>query len=150
MIWKQFWGKYRISEAGEVESSTSGDWKPLKKKKSKSDKHGGFYLTVSLHEAPGGHKKLHHLVWECFMGPRRKGYVINHIDGDRTNCALWNLEEITQKANIANVIARNKFKLFGKPYDRNTSGPTGTDSGQESPGLCREVGSGAADTALGA
>lgn len=94
-------------------SRQSGKWKSLKKKKSKSDKHGGYYLTVSL---PGGHKKLHHLVWECFKGPRRKGYVINHIDGDRENCALSNLEEVSQKANVQNIIQRGKFKLFGKEY----------------------------------
>lgn len=96
-------------------SRTSGLWKDLKRKKSKSDKHGGYYLTVSL---PGGHKKVHHLVWEVFKGPRRKGYVINHKDGDRENCSLDNLEEITQKKNIENLIDRGNFKLFGKKYDR--------------------------------
>lgn len=115
MMWKEFWEKYQVSEGGHVMSRHSGTWKTLKQKKSKSDKHGGFYLTVSL---PGGHKKLHHLVWECFNGPRRKGYVINHKDGNRENCALWNLEEITQKANIENVFERGKFKLFGKPHVR--------------------------------
>lgn len=118
MNWREFWDNYQVSEAGHVMSRHSGEWKTLKQKKSKSDKWGGFYLTVSL---PGGHKKLHHLVWECFRGPRRKGYVINHIDGNRENCALSNLEEITQKANMANVMARGKFKLFGKPYDNRTN-----------------------------
>lgn len=131
MIWKEFWDKYQVSETGIVMSRHSGLWKTLKQKKSKSDKHGGFYLTVSL---PGGHKKLHHLVWECFKGPRRKGYVINHIDGNRMNCALSNLEEITQKANIANVIARNNFKLFGKPYG------TGNNQGIISPELQHNAG----------
>lgn len=104
-----FWDNYRIFEDGTVLSRTSGEWKPLKKKKSKTDKHGGFYLTVSL---PGGHKRLHILVWECFKGPRRKDYVINHKNGDRENCALDNLEEITQKENIQNVIQRGNLNYL--------------------------------------
>jgi hypothetical protein len=137
MKWKEFGKWYRINKLGQVESCSSGLWKPMKTKKSKTDKYGGYYLTVSI----DGHKRLHLLMWEMFKGPRRKGFVINHKDGDRDNCALDNLEEITQKDNIKNIIERGKFKLFGKPYDRNTASIQRVQNiDQCSPGRYEELG----------
>lgn len=114
MEWVEFGKWYRISKCGIVQSKFSGGWKNLKRKKSKTDQFGGFYITVSCMNR---HHRVHLLMWDLWKGPRRKGYVINHKDGDRENCALDNLEEITQKENIQNVIQRGKFKLFGKPYE---------------------------------
>ncbi len=120
-VWKLF-GKnncYRISNAGVVQSRyrtnkvLTNTWADKKLKKSKTDARGGFYMTFSL---TTGHVRLHTFMWETFRGPRTKGMVINHIDGDRTNCAIWNLEEITQKENVENLIKRGNFKLFGNPH----------------------------------
>ena len=41
----------------------------------------------------------HHLVWETFVGPRHKGYEIDHINGDKMNWSLDNLEEVTKEEN---------------------------------------------------
>lgn len=114
-VFKLFGNCYRVSSLGYVESNHSGEWKVKKVKKSKSDSRGGFYLTISLSK---GHKRVHHLMWEVFKGPRKKGYVINHIDGDRENNSIDNLEEVTQKENIKNLIDRGNFKPFGKCYER--------------------------------
>jgi hypothetical protein len=113
--YKEFSAIYRASEAGEIQSCFTGEWVTKKLKKSKTGPNGEFYLTVWVNQ---NHKRLHILMWELFKGPRIKGKVINHIDGDRMNCAINNLEEITQKENIANLIERGNFKLFGKSYDR--------------------------------
>lgn len=64
-------------------------------------------------------------MWEVWKGPRKSGTVINHIDGDRSNNSIDNLEEITQKENIENLIKRGKFKLFGKKYVRVQEGMDG-------------------------
>jgi len=45
-------------------------------------------------------KKLHCLVWECFNGPIPKGLQVNHIDNDKVNNRLSNLELITPSENI--------------------------------------------------
>lgn len=113
MEWREFGKWYRISKCGQVESSSSGTWKPMKRKKSKTDNHGGFYITVGIGK---NHSRVHLLMWDIWKFPRTKGMVINHIDGNRENCALDNLEEITQKENVRNIINRGAFKLFGKEY----------------------------------
>ncbi|MBO4519383.1 MAG: HNH endonuclease, partial [Paludibacteraceae bacterium] len=41
----------------------------------------------------------HHLVWETFVGPRTKGMEIDHINGDKMNWSLANLEEVTPAEN---------------------------------------------------
>lgn len=117
-IWRTF-GKdnlYRISNHGRIQTRFDfktkkiGDqWYDKALKKSKSDKNGGWYLTFS--EGPR-HVRVHIKMWEIWKGPRKKGFVINHIDGDRSNCAIWNLEEVTQKENIKNLIDRGNFKGF--------------------------------------
>ena len=100
--------------SGKVQSINSGTWKDKKFKKSKSDRNGGWYLTFSLGHS---HKRVHHAVWETFVGPRQKGLVINHIDGNRENNALSNLEEVTQKDNVANMIARGTYRGGRKKKD---------------------------------
>ncbi len=122
MTWKRFGkeGMYRISTTGVVETcfnfqtkKVDNIWRPKALKKSKTDKYGGFYLTF---RAGSEQIRLHLFMWETWKGPRTPGKVINHIDGNRENCAIDNLEEITQKENILNLIKRGGFKLFGKPH----------------------------------
>ena len=41
----------------------------------------------------------HHLIWETFVGPRTPGMEIDHINGDKMNWSLDNLEEVTPAEN---------------------------------------------------
>ena len=43
---------------------------------------------------------VHRFVWEQFMSDIPKGYQINHINEDKTDNRLENLELVTQKENI--------------------------------------------------
>lgn len=59
---------------------------------------GYKYVT----ERRQGKKKnlyVHALVAECFLGDR-SGKEVNHIDGDKSNNALSNLEYVTHKENM--------------------------------------------------
>lgn len=96
-----------------------GEWRDKVLKKSKTDSNGGFYLTFNY---SGRHVRLHIFMWEVFKGPRIKGMVINHIDGNRMNCAIDNLEEVSQKENIRNLRMRGNHVLWGRP--RTVSEPT--------------------------
>jgi hypothetical protein len=61
------------------------------------------YPHVSL----GGVKKrryLHNLVLEAFVGPRPKGQVTRHLDGDKTNNTLSNLQYGTVSENMADRV----------------------------------------------
>lgn len=43
---------------------------------------------------------IHRLVWQYFNGPIPKGLQINHIDGNKLNNKLSNLELISQEQNL--------------------------------------------------
>lgn len=110
--WREFGTCYRVSNYGTVQSKATGKWVTKKLKKSKTDYRGGFYMTFCV--SGGRHIRLHRFMWETFKGPIPKGLVIDHLDGDRENCAIWNLEAKTQKKNIENLIQRGNFKGFRK------------------------------------
>lgn len=46
-----------------------------------------------------GNKLCHHLMWETWVGPRTKGMEIDHINGNKMDWALNNLEEVTPAEN---------------------------------------------------
>lgn len=48
---------------------------------------------------------LHDMVAAAFIGPRPDGYQVNHIDADRSNNRVDNLEYSTQYDNIHHAIA---------------------------------------------
>lgn len=58
----------------------------------------GGYKEVRLYDAKTGtlrHMKVHTAVLTAFTGPRPDGYEVNHIDEDRSNNRLENLEWMT-------------------------------------------------------
>lgn len=62
------------------------------------------YCIVTL-RGPSGQKDahVHRLVAEAFLGPCGSGLQVNHIDGDKTNNVVSNLEYITQDANMSHA-----------------------------------------------
>ena len=70
------------------------------------------YLDIKLMR--GGkrvHNYVHRLVWEVFIGEIPIGYEINHIDHDKQNNALGNLELVTHSMNIKKSI--EKYGAYG-------------------------------------
>ncbi|MEM0950063.1 MAG: HNH endonuclease signature motif containing protein [Pseudomonadota bacterium] len=51
---------------------------------------------------------LHRLVWTTFRGPLAPGMAVVHRDGDKTNCALRNLKQVSQYESVST-------KLTGRP-----------------------------------
>lgn len=60
----------------------------------------GYYTT----RVDGTNKYVHRLVWELFKGEIPEGYEINHIDGNKANNKLSNLELVTRQENCAEKI----------------------------------------------
>jgi HNH endonuclease len=66
---------------------------------------GDEYLRVKL-VAVGGSKRfaVAHLVAHAFIGPRPKGLQVNHIDGDKLNNCVSNLEYVTRGENVRHAV----------------------------------------------
>ena len=81
----------------------------------KPNHHGGYPKMVNF-----GNRLCHHLMWETFVGPRTKGLEIDHINGNKMDWSLDNLEEVTPAENrkrvkilriLRNVIGRDPQKM---------------------------------------
>ena len=50
------------------------------------DRIDGYWKTTIKHEVKLKHIHVHKFIWECFnQRLQREGFVIHHIDGDRSN-----------------------------------------------------------------
>jgi hypothetical protein len=98
-IWKDiegYEGIYQVSNLGNVKSFKRGSERMLKPCK---DRRG--YLIVDLYKN-GKHKnnKIHRLVAQAFISNQENKPEINHIDEDKTNNNVDNLEWSTRKENL--------------------------------------------------
>lgn len=128
---KEIWVKtflsddYEVSNLGRVRSlnrySRNGKFYKGEAKKLSTNSSG--YLTTGIHKRQ---KAVHQLVYYSFNGGQPSGfdYVIDHIDGDKLNNCLENLQCVSQYQNVMKG-ALNKSNLpkhvSATPYhyDRN-------------------------------
>lgn len=93
-----------------------GDWRVVPTSKNKTDKYGGYYWVFSAKLEINGKVKyvhrVHRMVAIYFLGNKRGKYQVNHIDGNRDNNKLENLEWVTPKQNIKN--AKDRGVSFGR------------------------------------
>ena len=86
--WREYCG-YKISNLGRV--------KNLKDNILLGTSMDCGYINYSIK----GRRILSHvLIWEVFNGPKKDGMVINHINGNKHDNRLLNLEEITHQENL--------------------------------------------------
>ena len=94
--WKKIKGfdKYEISDFGNVRSFY---YKKLKIIKHKIDKNGYIYIQLFL-DKKIYYKKIHRLVMQHFSSETEKE-TVNHIDGNKKNNCIINLEWATRSEN---------------------------------------------------
>lgn len=115
MKWKHIPGTKKIYSAsidGQIRSNTCkrGDGRRVKGKILKPWLNNSGYLMVSLRiDGETIRKTVHSLIAKTFLGKRPKGYDIDHIDGNKTNNSLENLEYITRNENL-----KRYYKTNGK------------------------------------
>ncbi len=76
---------------------------------------GHGYLLVNLGNTNGFKLvRIHRLVVEAFLGPIFEGFEPNHIDGNKTNNYISNLELVTHSENIKHAY-RLGLRTVAKP-----------------------------------
>jgi hypothetical protein len=77
----------------------------------------GYRQISCIHPATGKQYTilLHVFVWLIFKGPVPKGLELNHIDGDKGNPRLSNLELMTHSRNLEHAVAEGLYvPAFGE------------------------------------
>lgn len=127
-VWKQIDGfedYYQVSSEGKVRSldrlvrNGTGSVKLMKSKVLKPQMNKNGYLLVNLwKDSKQIHYLVHRLVYEAFHGKRPEGMEINHIDEDKSNNSIKNLNLMTHKenANWGTCIERRAKKTLKANY----------------------------------
>ena len=133
-IWKPikgYEGLYEVSNLGNIKSvkrkaKNRGKGKRIIRErilKPSMDRSNGYYQIKLSKNGKLKTFKIHKLVIEHFLNKISKGLVVNHIDGNKLNNNINNLEICTQKDNIRHAIDNNlidikflkeKMKKIGK------------------------------------
>ena len=61
-----------------------------------------------------GNRLCHHLIYETWVGPRTPGMEIDHINGDKMNWSLDNLEEVTPAENRKRAVLLRELRRNGR------------------------------------
>lgn len=118
-IWKTIIGfeHYSASSRGEIKNNLTG--KIISQ--SKGTKY--VYRFVYLYKEGSRHyKSVSRLVYEAFYGPIPEGFEVNHINEDRNDNSLENLNLMTHKDNI-NYGTRNERMIETRLANHNKKGP---------------------------
>lgn len=114
---KGYEGLYEVSNHGNVRSlsrMTKGRWGSMKTspgRQLKLNKHQLGYLRVDLSkDGKSKHNLAHRLVAEAFIPNPDNKKAVNHIDGDKENNRVENLEWCTYKENTQHALANGLLK----------------------------------------
>lgn len=112
-----FEGAYEVSDLGRVRSVTRTVYRPAGRRAASSFKRCGklissdniaHYAMVNLsHNGRRHPRRVHALVTSAFLGPCPDGAEVNHIDYDKRNNQLGNLEYVTHQENMRHAFARD-------------------------------------------
>lgn len=114
--------KYEVSNCGQVRNKKTQHIKRVN-----YNKHGYAWVAVCRGAEGVMSVALAPLVAAAFIGPRPKGLQINHMDCDKSNNHVSNLEYMTQSENVQHAYAHGCYpatRVFGsrhlnqKDYDR--------------------------------
>ena len=97
-IWKDipgYNGRYRVSSFGAIKSSSSGKWKRMHPSK---NRWGYLHLLLSK-DGVSKTVCVHRVVADAFIQNQDNKEQVNHIDGDKENNTVSNLEWVTELEN---------------------------------------------------
>lgn len=83
----------------------------------KSYQNGSGYLQIKLYINGKEYQEyVHRLVYDTFIGIKDKKNDIDHLDHNKLNCSLENLEEITHKENMRRM--RKFYGIEARPKEK--------------------------------
>lgn len=110
-------GDYSVSDYGRVRRESNANGTRAGRLASGSlDSDGYRYVNLSVCGVRR-RRRVHHLVMSAFVGPRPAGAQVNHINGQKSDNRMANLEYVTAAENMAHA-ARTGLMPVG---DRNAS-----------------------------
>lgn len=118
-IWKDvvgYEGLYQVSNLGRVRSLDTHDrlGRLRRGRVLKDSNNGTGYRMVNLkHDGKQRMRTVHRLVMETFV-PNNDDLEINHIDGDKSNNTLVNLEWCTRSENVTHAVKLGLHTDFGQ------------------------------------
>ena len=113
---KDYEGDYQISNLGRVKSLKYGKERILKQSFNSNG-----YLTVGLcKNAKETKKKIHQLVAIAFLGhiPDGHNICVDHVDNDKLNNNVTNLQLITNRENCSKDSKRRHSEYIGISYKK--------------------------------
>jgi hypothetical protein len=118
-VWKDiknYEGLYQVSNLGRVKSLKCGREKIMKD----VDNGAGYYRLSLTKDGEQKPNSVHVLVAEAFLNHTSRGHklVVNHIDFDRTNNNVDNLEIVTQRENANQKHMKSTSKYVGVTWNK--------------------------------
>ena len=108
-------GIYSISSFGNVSRIAPGQGAIVNKILKQPVDNAGYCVTTFCIDGKKMPKRTHAVVAELFLGPRPMSMEINHIDGDKKNNRVDNLEYISKSNNAKHARALGLIgPLLGK------------------------------------
>lgn len=116
-IWKQFRDtEIYVSNLGRVKNTKTNK---IVKGTTRTD---GYHQTRLQVYNNGKSILTHRLVWLTFVGEIEEGMVINHINGDKSDNRLENLEKVSHQENMIKASTETNVWNFSRVGEFNKEG----------------------------
>ena len=91
----------------------------IKKVPNQGIKNHSGYMHCSIRKYGGRQKtcQVHQFVWECFNGVIPEGKVIDHINSDKEDNRLCNLQLVTQQQNCKKAVKDRDYTFAAKHHE---------------------------------
>lgn len=99
-----FEGLYEVSDLGRVVSIKRISNVETRRNKAVFVDNNGYHRMLIWKDGKGHTRSVHRMVAEAFIGPRPRGMIVNHIDGNKANNAVGNLEFTTCAGNSRHAV----------------------------------------------
>ncbi len=96
-------GNYEVSSHGRVRRAKPGRRTEVGRLMTPITLKIGYLMVGPTVNGKNVNTFVHAMVAECFIGPRPEGAEINHIDGNKANPHVSNLEYVTHAENMAHA-----------------------------------------------